>query len=379
MTTLERQVEKCRRAALEAPEDLEALLASGTMCLRRDLRLEALQVFQRVLESAPRAEARLGLAQIFARQQHYGEAYDELQRLFELDPVNVLGHALLLWLSQREAVPADLQAHLAFVPSRKDLDESRASLEAERELMTREVDEYRAISSGSDPEPILLYHLEESRRRVERLLETLECMEGWEKLALAILPASPESGEVEPALQDVEPALQDVEPALQEVELALQEVPESAAAGFEEALEIPSAAEVRAPLAPAPEAVQTFYAGINLGLAELLERLGKTRGVQGSLVLAEDFGMVWQVGFEGDLSQTLEGVLDGLALLRTYRGDLRHWVLEWDGGLGILQRIDERHFVLVVGRAGANFGVLRYAIEKVRPEMAALMAGRPGA
>lgn len=398
MTTLERQVEKCRRAALEAPEDLEALLASGTMCLRRDLRLEALQIFQRVLEIAPRAEARLGLAQVFARQQHLGEAYDELRRLFELDPVNVLGHALLLWLNQREPVPGDLQAHLAFVPSRNDLVESRTGLEAERDMLAREVDQYRAIASGTDPEPILLYHLEESRRRVERLLETLECMEGWEKLALEIAPSVTSTSQVEPAarevesaldeveaaLQAVEPALAEVEPALADVETAIQEVeptPQEVSSpevqAVERAAEVPLEVAVRTPVAQSSEAIQSFYAGVNLKLAESLERLGKTRGVVGSLLLAEDFGMVWQVGFDRNLEQTLESLLDALALMRGHTQRPQHWVLEWEGGLAILQRVDERHFVLVVGKAGANFGVVRYAIEKVRPDMAALVAGRP--
>ncbi len=348
MTTLEREVDRCRRAAQEAPEDLDVLLASGMVCLRRDLRLEALQIFQAVLEAEPRAEARLGLAQVFARQQHFVEAYGELRRLFELDPVNVQGHALLLWLSQREPVPDDLQAHLAFVPSRNDLVESRAALEAERDLLAGEVDQYRAVSSGPDPEPIYIYHLEESRRRVERVLETLEFMEGWEKLALEILPAAPPPQEVP------EP----VAPAEEQEQEALPEEPP------------------RAQAAHVSEAAQTFYAGITLNLAEVLERLGKTRGVKGSLLLADDFGMVWQVGFDSNISDVLAAVTEGLALLRGYRDGLRHWVLEWEGGLAVAQRVDEHHFMVVVGKGGVNFGVLRYAIEKCRPEIAAMLADR---
>lgn len=347
MTTMERQLEEARMAVREAPEDLETLLACGQICLRRDLRLEALQHFQAVLEVQPRVEARLGLAQLFARQQHHLEAYDELRRLFELEPLHVLGHALLRSLKAREPVPQDLQPRLEFVPSRKDLAEQRRLLEVERELLAAEVDQYRVLSGAPDAEPILQYHFEESRQRVERLHELLECLEAWEKQALEVHP-----GEVCEQGEAPEPGQSSAPPPTSESELP-----------------------VRA--AVSPEVLQSFYAEIRLQVDEILGRLGRTRGVLGSLLLAEDFGLVWQVGFEAEVEPVLRDVLEGVALLRAYSQAFRSWVMESEGGLFVVQQVDPGHLLLVCGKAGANLGTLRYTIEKNRIDLARLVQKRP--
>jgi len=344
LTTMEQQLEQARMAAREAPEDLDALLVCAQMCLRRDLRLEALQHFQAVLGTQPRSEARFGLAQLFARQHHFLEAYDELRRLFELESLHVLGHALLVALSTREPVPADLQPRLSFVPSRKDLADQRRLLEAERNALASEVDQYRVLASAPDAEPILHYHLEESRKRVERVQELLECLEGWEKLALEVDPG----GEPSPAES----------PAICEAAEAAQ-------------------ADLPLPVLASPEDLQGFYAGISLQADEILGRLGRTRGVLGSLLLAEDFGLVWKVGFEKELGNLLQDVLEGVKVLRTYQQDLKSWVLESEGGLFVVQQVDGRHLLLVAGKAGANLGTLRYSIEKNRTDLAQLVASRP--
>jgi hypothetical protein len=353
LTTMEQQLEEARMAAREAPEDLEALLLCAQMCLKRDLRLEALQHFQTVLESQPRVEARFGLAQLFARQQHFLEAYDELRRLFELEPLHVLGHALLLALNSCESVPEDLQPRLNFVPSRKDLAEQRLLLEAEREVLAGEVDQYRNLASAPDAEPILQYHFEESRKRVERVQTLLERLEAWEKLALEVEPAKVEPAKVEPAKVEAAEIVHSPETA---------KVPPS---------------EKPLSVADSSEALQGFYAGINLQVDEVLGQLGRTRGVLGSLLLAEDFGLVWKVGLAKEPATLLQDVLEGVGVLRAYRPDFKSWVLESGGGLFVVQQVDARHLLIVLAKAKTNLGTLRYTIEKNRSDLAELVASRP--
>lgn len=354
MTSLERQIDKCRRAAEEHPEDLDTLMAYAQICLRRDLRLEALQVFQRVLEVEPRAEARLALARLFARQGHHSEAYGELRRLFEAEPSNVLGHALLLWLRDHEAVPADLEPELGFIPCKEALAETREGLESERDILAGEVDQYRALAAGPDPEPILLYHLEESRRRVERVIELLERVEGWEHLAEEAPPV--------PTPELVAP--QDEEAPEEGVEEAVVEP-------VEEALE---------PLPSGPsEDRLAFYAQVAGPVADSLGRIGQTRGVTGSLVMADDPWLVRQVGQDSDLSGALDPVAEGCRALVAFGEGLQYWVLECENGIVVVQRLDARHLLVVVGKTGANFGSLRYAIDKNRMELADLLAGTPAA
>lgn len=185
LTTLERQIEKNRHLVQDNPDDVNALMSYAIGCLRRDLRLEALQAFQKIQTIEPRPEASLALARIFCLQKHYAESYEELRRLFTVDPVNVQGHIVLHHLHGKESAPADLRQRLAFVPSREALDSCERALEFERDLLQREADEYESLlDSYNDPEPILVYYGEEAKKRVERVNEELHRCDDWSKLAV---------------------------------------------------------------------------------------------------------------------------------------------------------------------------------------------------
>jgi len=55
-----------------------------------------------------------------------------------------------------------------------------------------------------------------------------------------------------------------------------------------------------------------------------------------------------------------------------------YWVLECAGGIVVLQMIDQDHALVVVGQAGANFGALRYTMDKMKPTLAKIMVGVSG-
>ena len=199
MTTLERQIQRNRRLLDNDPNNVDLMLTYAHDCLRRDLRFEALVTFQKVLEQKESAEARLALAEIFCLQALYPEAYDELRRLFALDPINIGGHVLLHVLNGRVAAPDDLVARLAFVPARSELSDGIIRAQNERDLYRREVQEYEsaAASGTSEPEPILLYYAREAQKRMERMNVDLEVMNGWEALAVDIPGFTSEEGKQE--------------------------------------------------------------------------------------------------------------------------------------------------------------------------------------
>lgn len=70
-------------------------------------------------------------------------------------------------------------------------------------------------------------------------------------------------------------------------------------------------------------------------------------------------------------------VVDGLSFLESYASEPRYWVLECDGGIVVLQMIDPRHVLVAVGQAGANFGALRYTMDKICPKFAELLSAAP--
>ena len=368
LTSLERQIDKSRRAAGDHPEDLDVLLAYARLCLKRDLRLEALQVFQRVLEVEPRPEARSSLAQLFARQSHFAESYEELRRLFELEPRDVQGHALLHWLQEREPVPEDLVAHLEFRPTLEEVSVQREALEAERDTLRAEVDQYRSLTNNPDPEPILLYHLEESRKRVERVSEVLERLEEWQKLAEAV----PEPVE-EPVYEW--PPVEGEEVPAEGLEPEAEEGPAAEAEPVEAVEELPAE---QAPARPSEER-EAFYATVSSRVAETLGRIGQTRGVVGSLVMALDPWPVCLVGEDQEVSGILGPVAEGVRSLLEFQENLQNWVLECEDGIVVVQRVDERHLLVVIGKAGANFGALRYAIDKNRSDLAEILSQTPAA
>lgn len=368
LTALERQIENKRSAVEASPQDVDALLAYAEACLRRDLRLEALQAFQRLLTLQDSPEGHLALARLFARQQHFAESYDELRRVFDLDPQDLGGHLLLSWLHRYEPVPEDLSAHLEFIPGREQAAAARARLEEERDQLASEVDQYRALTAGADPEPILLYHLEESRKRVERVIDELERVEWWERIA-----------QEEPVLQGVpRAALVAPEPVEQVVEDEAEPAPAPAPASSGEAVEeVPE--EGPAP-APGPsEERRAFYASVADRLGDALGRVGQTRGVTSSMIVALDPWLVHQVGEDGDPGEALPEIALGVQALLEYRDGFSYWVLECEGGIVVLQRLDAAHLLLVSGKSGANFGSLRYAMDKLRPELAEILSGAPAA
>ena len=201
MTTLERQIQRNRRLLDSDPNNVDLMLTYALDCLRRDLRFEALITFQKTLKQKDTAEARLALAKIFYLQSLYRESYEELRRLFQIDSINIEGHVLLHLLNDKESAPEDIAPRLAFVPSRAALSDELINVRNERDLYRREVQEYEAIATNgiSDPEPILLYCLNEAQKRAERVNDYLEIMNGWEPLAIdmpGFLPAG--SADVKP-------------------------------------------------------------------------------------------------------------------------------------------------------------------------------------
>ena len=233
MTTLERQIQRNRRLLDSDPNNVDLMLTYALDCLRRDLRFEALVTFQKALKQKETAEARLALAKIFYLQSLYHEAYDELRRLFQIDSINIEGHALLHLLNDKESAPSDLAPRLAFVPSRAALSDELINARNERDLYRREVQEYEAIAANgvNDPEPILLYCLKEAQKRTERVNKYLEIMNDSEPLAIdmpGFLPADSTAAKpVEDAPAPTEAEKSVVSSSAKEAEAASESEPEA--------------------------------------------------------------------------------------------------------------------------------------------------------
>ncbi|MDO5297177.1 MAG: hypothetical protein Q4F00_11245 [bacterium] len=185
MTSLEREISRLHDEILESPDSIELKLKYGHACLMRDWRLEALRVYQEVLNEEENAAARLALVKIFAIQGYYPEAYAELRKLFAIDPINLQGHIMLHILKEYEPIPEDLAQHCEFIPSLQYLNEQVALLLRDRDLLDSQIAEYSALVFGvTEPEPILQYFVLETRKSKERLVKLLAKCDEWSKNAV---------------------------------------------------------------------------------------------------------------------------------------------------------------------------------------------------
>ena len=232
-TSLEREIARLRDEIALSPRNLELKLKYGHACLVRDRRLEALRVYQEVLNEEENAQARLALAKIYYLQEYYPEAYIELRKLFNIDPVNLQGHVLLHLLKDQEPVPAELVQHLEFVPNRQFLKEQSGALFADRDLLDSQIAEYTAMVFGvTDPEPMAQYCVLEARKCKERLAKYIDKCKEWGRNTMDGMPfdlEDRESMEADEASGGV-PAAQ-VEPVFVGTDASAEETPAVAEVG----------------------------------------------------------------------------------------------------------------------------------------------------
>ncbi|MBQ7502059.1 hypothetical protein IJT93_05005 [bacterium] len=314
MTTLERQIQRDHSLLESDSENIDLMLTYAHNCLRRDLRFEALTVFQKVLEQRDSTQARMAVARIFYLQKLYKEAYDELEQLFASDPVNIDGHLLLHLLKEKEQVPEALALHLEFVPARTDLSDAMMRIQTERDIYRREVQEYEAIiADRGDVEPIVIYDLREAKARAEQIGVYLDILSKWEDIAIDIPGIMPSEGKsvapdepVEEKADEAENVIPDVsseiktaeeaelEDALPEVKTDKQdEAAAEAAAGDTAAPDTEEKAETDIPKSEAAEAEEPAVSDaaeakddVNEGAAEALEI--KEVAVEDAAVIASE-------------------------------------------------------------------------------------------
>jgi len=128
---------------------------------------------------------------------------------------------------------------------------------------------------------------------------------------------------------------------------------------------------------PSP-ARREFYAGITGGLDSLVSTLAKTRGVTSIYVVSREGHLIGQSSKDAIGPERIsEIVVEGLVFLESFAAAPQYWVLECNGGIVVMQTIDAGHVLVAIGQAGANFGALRYTMDKTKPSFAQLLAGAP--
>lgn len=128
-----------------------------------------------------------------------------------------------------------------------------------------------------------------------------------------------------------------------------------------------------------------FYESVKPQVNEVLMAINRTRGVTASMVIDEMGQVLHSIGREDfDPHQLASELLHGLNPLISWKEngggaekDLVYWVIEFKNGLLVLQPVSQDLFLVVVGKTGANFGAVRYSIEKNSGQLSDLFADLP--
>lgn len=137
----------------------------------------------------------------------------------------------------------------------------------------------------------------------------------------------------------------------------------------------PEVTETPTPPIPVNEPPRKRYDAIRKQLNEAIAVLARTRGVTSIHIMTSE-GQVIEQTFDENLgpNRFSDFVLDGLSVLRSFSARPLYWVLECTGGIIVLQALNENHVLVTVGQTGANFGTLRYNMDKVKGQLNALLS-----
>jgi len=147
---------------------------------------------------------------------------------------------------------------------------------------------------------------------------------------------------------------------------------------------LPSRRRVKEKLSLSEERL-AFYDEIKNETDRVLKALNRTRGVVSSLIL-DNTGHILNVQSSESFnpeelgSQVLQGV-SPLIKWGTDTGEegreLLYWVLEFKKGLMVLQPLTSEIYLIVLGKRGANFGAVRYSIEKNTGKLLSALSNMP--
>jgi predicted regulator of Ras-like GTPase activity (Roadblock/LC7/MglB family) len=146
-----------------------------------------------------------------------------------------------------------------------------------------------------------------------------------------------------------------------------------------------SAVEPESAIPEVSEERKKFYKDIHGKMDFVLSTLSKTRGVTSSFIMDKTGAILHIMSTENfDRMEMSQQALKGVEPLLEWRTskeqtecELLYWVLEFKKGMMVLQPLTPEVFLVVLGKAGANFGAVRYSIEKNTGKLLSALAKMP--
>lgn len=351
-TTIELKIEALNALLADNPDDLEALVAYAEYQMRYGSRLEALQAYQHAIAVDKRSfEAHIGLAVVYMNQGLYSDGFSELLSVLKLDFKNIDARVCYEYFAGKYPVKEDLAELYAKIKpykySLKEIRTLRAYFDAIIELADFAVADYEKQFKQSSDDLLCEY-----------------------KRAVA-LKRRGEFGELRAYICDLEDNI-----------LAVLRAEEEARRAEEERLRLEEEARRAEEERLRQEALRLLlekYDSIRPEVCNILNLILKNRGVKSVILLERGGFEIASVASEpvreySDFASEVVSLIDS-----HYAGvdsvPLLYAVLEYKGGLIALRILDEKYMFAVIAGSGANFGALKYSMEKNCASILSLLNG----
>lgn len=126
------------------------------------------------------------------------------------------------------------------------------------------------------------------------------------------------------------------------------------------------------------DARKAYYVSQAASLSALTATLARTRGVTSIFLVAREGTTIESVAKDAISEERIgELVQESFEFLEAFARDPSYWVLECAGGIFVMQKLDERHVLIAIGQAGANFGALRYTMDKTKAKFEQILSLTP--
>lgn len=206
----------------------------------------------------------------------------------------------------------------------------------------------------------------------------LKPVEMGEELPMPTMDSSPTSSVPAIAVPAIDPVSVSVELPTEEL-TTLPTVPKAPEERPAPVLSTSVTPEASTPSPPASAAArQAFYKSKAEELGKLTGTLARTRGVTSIFLVARDGTTIDSVVKDNITEERVgELVCESFDFLLAYAKSPSYWVLECSGGIFVMQTLDDDHVLIAIGQAGANFGALRYTMDKTKTKFGAILQDAP--
>ncbi len=369
-STIERKLDELHVLKNDYNDDVYVGMAIAECSFLRGNRLEALQLYQDIISSdGKNIEARINIAVIYILQKLYKEGFEELFNIVKNEPFDIFSYFLYKYFSSRHPVPEDFPASFSEIKahefSLKELQIILMRIENIIDFVNIEIADYDEISRKQKEQLVFRYIYELALRRKEHLQDAYDYALGMKNAILDQVRAEEEERLAVQRRREEEEEARRVEEENKRLEQQRLIEEQERLKAEEELRRLEEEKRLESELAEK-------YSKICSVIEPEIQAFVKNKGVIGSVLFNREGNNISSCFNEAaDETKLISFANSAIEKISQHRlgnaeSELVYWVLEFERGLIAIRLIGSGHVFLTLAGSGANFGVLRFSIEKIK-------------